>query len=48
MAINTVRFVSEPTIKNYYTYISDINLIMFDEDFYISHIEMLKKIQYDL
>ena len=43
MAINTVRFVSEPIIKNYYTYISDIDLIMFDEDFYISHLEMFKK-----
>ena len=42
MFINTVRFISEPIIKDYYTYISDIDLIMFDKNFYVHHIKILK------
>lgn len=42
MFINTVRFISEPIIKDYYTYISDIDLIMLDKNFYVHHIKILK------
>ena len=43
MAINSVRFVSEPIIKNDYTYISDVDLIIFDKNFYDCHIQTMKK-----
>ena len=35
----TVRFITTPIIKDQYTYISDIDIISLDEDFYLCHIE---------
>lgn len=40
---NTVRFVSEPEIKNTYTYIGDIDIVMLDKNFYNYHIEIMEK-----
>lgn len=38
----TVRFITEPTIKDKYTYISDIDIVSLDKDFYKSHIEDMR------
>ena len=35
----TVRFITEPVIKDKYTYISDIDIVSLERDFYKSHIE---------
>ena len=43
MMINSVRFVSEPLIKNTYTYISDIDIISFEKNFYNIHIKNMDK-----
>lgn len=43
MMINTVRFVSEPIIKDTYTYISDIDIINFDKNFYDIHIKNMNE-----
>lgn len=40
---NTVRFVSEPDIKNKYTYIDDIDIVMLDKNFFNYHIDIMKK-----
>lgn len=39
---NTVRFVSEPEIKNKYTYINDIDVLMLMKNFYEYHIDIMK------
>lgn len=41
MMVNSVRFVSEPMIKDDYTYISDIDIISLDKNFYLGHIKNL-------
>lgn len=38
---NTVRFVSEPEIKDKYTYIGDIDIIMLMKNFYNYHIDIM-------
>lgn len=38
---NTVRFVSEPEIKNTYTYIGDIDVILLMKNFYNYHIDIM-------
>lgn len=43
MGINTIRFISEPIIKDKYTYISDIDIISFDKNFYNIHINEMNK-----
>lgn len=43
MMINSVRFVSEPKIKDDYTYINDIDIIVLDKNFYLGHIKNLKE-----
>lgn len=40
---NTVRFLTEPTIKNEYVYISDIDIIMLDKDFINCHLDDMTK-----
>ena len=40
---NTVRFVSEPEIKDSYTYIGDIDIVMLAKNFYNYHINIMKK-----
>ena len=40
---NTVRFVSEPEIKDTYTYIGDIDIIMLESEFYKYHIDIMEK-----
>ena len=40
---NTVRYVSEPEIKNEYTYISDIDIVMLEKNFYNYHINIMKE-----
>lgn len=39
----TVRFITEPQIKDKYTYISDIDIVSLDKDFYESHIADMKE-----
>lgn len=46
MMINTVRFVSNPTIKDDYTYISDIDIISLRKNFYEYHIKQMN--DYDM
>lgn len=41
--INTVRFITEPIIKNYYVYISDVDIISLEKDFYEQHIRYINK-----
>lgn len=43
MMINSVRFISEPIIKDTYTYISDIDIISFERNFYNIHINEMNK-----
>ena len=38
---NTVRFISEPEIKNTYTYIGDIDVILLMNNFYNYHINII-------
>ena len=38
---NSVRFVSEPEIRNKYTYISDIDMMILMKDFYNYHIGIM-------
>ena len=38
----TVRFITEPVIKDKYTYISDIDIVSLDRNFYESHIEDMR------
>ena len=38
---NTIRFVSEPEIKDMYTYIGDIDVILLMKDFYNYHIDIM-------
>jgi hypothetical protein len=40
---NTIRFVSEPEIKNKYTYIGDIDVVMLMKNFYNYHINIMEK-----
>lgn len=40
---NTVRFVSEPQIKDTYTYIGDIDIVMLEKNFYNYHIGIMEK-----
>ena len=40
---NTVRFVSEPQIKNKYTYIGDVDVILLRKNFYNYHINIMKE-----
>ena len=39
----TIRFITEPTIKDKYTYISDIDIISLDKNFYESHIKDMQE-----
>lgn len=43
MMINTVRFVSNPTIKDEYTYISDIDIISLKKNFSDYHIKVMSE-----
>lgn len=38
---NSVRFISEPEIRNKYTYISDIDMMIMMKDFYNYHIGIM-------
>ena len=40
---NSVRFVSEPEIKNTYTYISDIDMMILMKNFYNYHINIMNQ-----
>lgn len=40
---NSVRFVSEPEIKDKYTYINDIDVLMLMKNFYEYHINIMKE-----
>jgi hypothetical protein len=44
---NTVRFISEPDIKNTYTYIGDIDVVMLMKNFYNYHINIMKEYDTD-
>ena len=39
----TVRFITNPTIKDKYTYISDIDIVSLDKNFYESHIRDMRE-----
>ena len=43
MMINSIRFVSEPIIKDTYTYISDIDIISLEHNFFTIHINEMNK-----
>ena len=40
---NSVRFISEPEIKDTYTYISDIDMMILMKNFYNYHIDIMNK-----
>lgn len=40
---NTIRFLSEPEIKDKYTYICDIDVVMLMKNFYKYHIDVMNK-----
>ena len=40
---NSIRFISQPTIKNKYVYITDIDIFIFVENFYLNLIDDMKK-----
>jgi len=41
--INSIRFIIEPKLKNKYTYICDVDIINLERNFYLKHIQMMKK-----
>lgn len=40
---NSVRFVSEPTIKNKYVYITDVDIFIFTDNYFINLIDDMKR-----
>ena len=40
---NSVRFISEPTIKNKYVYMTDVDIFIFKDNFFINLIDDMKR-----
>ena len=40
---NSIRFISQPTIKNKYVYITDIDIFIFVDNFYLKLIDDMNK-----
>ena len=43
LSTNSVRFVTQPTIKNKYVYITDVDMIIFVDNFYLDLIDDMKR-----